>query len=274
MKHSPTLVGNISVLPAVFLSAIVLASCSKTTASLSSLGNSVAGKRTYLGSPVSVWSKNNDEGNVAEIGIDFPLAIAQKSTMGTDGSAQVDPANTVQMTVQDDVKQSTYVDHVQIDYYPSGHAPDMYKAPHFDLTFFAISAADQDKIDCTDTTETGPEHLPGSFVSDKPGLAPDGGCTPKMGIRATDIASPEYDMVNRHPFDKTMAVGFYGGNLIFIQPMITREQLLKKEDFTFSLATPPYLGKAALYPTVFTATYDTAKDMYHFVLSKFVHMTQ
>ena len=56
----------------------------------------------------------------------------------------------------------------------------------------------------------------------------------------------------------------------FIEPMVSREFLLERDDFKLPVPAPAAFGRLMLYPTKFEAEYDPDLDAYHFVFSKFV----
>jgi hypothetical protein len=56
----------------------------------------------------------------------------------------------------------------------------------------------------------------------------------------------------------------------FIEPMISREFLLERNDFELPVPMPAEFGRLMLYPTKCEAEYDPGVDAYHFIFSKFV----
>jgi hypothetical protein len=56
----------------------------------------------------------------------------------------------------------------------------------------------------------------------------------------------------------------------FIEPMISREFLLERNDFELPVPMPAEFGRLMLYPTKCEAEYDPGADAYHFIFSKFV----
>ena len=55
----------------------------------------------------------------------------------------------------------------------------------------------------------------------------------------------------------------------FVEPMITREFLLHRENFSLPVPKPAVLGRATRYPTEFVAHYDKDQDVYQFVFKGF-----
>ena len=66
-------------------------------------------------------------------------------------------------------------------------------------------------------------------------------------------------------------IGYYKGKPIFIEPMIAKAMLMKKE--SFDLPIPDVPGLAGPHPTKFHAEYDAAQQAYRFTLSAFVPAT-
>jgi hypothetical protein len=87
-----------------------------------------------------------------------------------------------------------------------------------------------------------------------------------MGLHAVDSTSTEF---TGQPFAKTMILGYYQGRQIFVEPMITRAELLKKENFEMTIPHAEVTARDTLMPTKFTATFDAEKQEYRFVVSEF-----
>lgn len=223
----------------------------------------------YFGATVTSWSDLEHE----EIGFTLPLSVIQNVPTTLPAGADPmhpDPLHSVRIDLPAEVKAATFLDHIDVDYNPVGHPPaPAYVVPHFDIHYYGISAADQKAIDCTDSSTIATNRLPDHFVVSKPGLPPEGECVPAMGLHAVDDRSPELQPKNPAPFTKTMILGYYQGRMTFVEPMITREYLLQKQDFTMDIPHPDVVARDTLLPTKFTATYDKAKDEYRFVVSEF-----
>lgn len=63
-----------------------------------------------------------------------------------------------------------------------------------------------------------------------------------------------------------MIVGYYGGRPIFVEPMVSRAQLLRRADFELAMPASP---DGVRYPTRFRAEYVTRSDAYRLVFSGF-----
>lgn len=156
-------------------------------------------------------------------------------------------------------------DNITIFWEPHGHPPGPYLMPHFDFHFNTISAAELGAIDCADSTR--PTQLPGSYELpdvDIPGLGRLVGlCVPTMGMHSMPVA----ELHATTPFEKTMVVGYYRGQPIFIEPMVTRSALLARRTFQLAVPQVPNGPANVRYPRQFMAEYDSTAQQYRFVFS-------
>lgn len=146
---------------------------------------------------------------------------------------------------------------VVIDWNPHGHPPPhIYDSPHFDFHFYAIGTAD-----LRDITFTGPDD-PATRVTDAALIAEGYQVIPetavdRMGVHAIDTAAPEF---HGKPFTSTFIYGYYDGGLIFVEPMVTRDFLLAKPDFSAPVKTPEHVSLSGHYPTSYSVRYDQAAE--------------
>ncbi|MEX0911905.1 MAG: hypothetical protein WD031_00635 [Gemmatimonadota bacterium] len=133
---------------------------------------------------------------------------------------------------------------VGLDWNPDGHEPHgIYGSPHFDFHFFTISRAERDAIVPADphyaekaANFPAPELIPAGYVdaSALMGVEPGAAAVPLMGMHWLDTSSPE---LNGEPFSKTFIVGSWDGDVIFYEPMITRDFLMTKPNHARALPT-------------------------------------
>jgi len=72
------------------------------------------------------------------------------------------------------------------------------------------------------------------------------------------------------PFSKIMVYGSYGGQLIFVEPMITLNYLLSNVDFSMDYSQPENFAKAGNYPTKYNIYHDAITGNTYVTLSEFV----
>ena len=153
-----------------------------------------------------------------------------------------------------------------------GHPPGAFMTPHFDFHFYTITPAELAAVDCRDVTK--PTALPAAFGLPDIPLPPDmakmmgvqsliGLCVPQMGMHS--ILASEID--RKDAFSGTMVIGYYKGRPIFIEPMIAKATLMKKE--SFDLPIPEIPGMTGAHPTRFHAGWDAATNAYKFAFSGF-----
>jgi hypothetical protein len=214
------------------------------------------------GADVCVWGETSG-GTVTSFGATIPLqAIAN----APEDMEMVWPpvANTV-LSLPEAVRAATGFQVLTVYWEAHGHPPGPYLTPHFDFHFYGISRADIEAIDCVDPSKpaqlaTGYE-LPDTEI---PGLGMLLGlCVPKMGMHSL----PGDELRSTDLFQKTMIVGYYKSNPIFVEPMITRATLMEKRSFSQAIPSVPGMPAGARYPTSFRADYDSTAQAYRFVFA-------
>lgn len=222
-------------------------------------------RQTINGAEVSSWARVDLTGQVTQAGLTLPMSSIQNAS--STGAHSV-----VQVSFPDRVQQTTFLNHVSIDWNPQGHEPPgRYDVPHFDMHFHGGTKAAANAIDCSDLSQIDPAKVPQGWVPPVPPGAPaQNFCVPTMGFHSlpeTEFASP--GVIKPGHFDKVMIVGTYKQQFIFLEPMVTRELLLTKQNFTLPVPMPRNLGRTTRYPTKFEAVWDNAKNAYQFILSDF-----
>lgn len=154
-------------------------------------------------------------------------------------------------------------DHMVVNWMPHGHEPiGIYNLPHFDFHFHFLPSAVQNAITCMgadrDVCLTMPDadEIPPFYVS-----TPEG--TPTMGWHWLDRRSPE---LNGQKFTTTFIYGFYAGDMSFAEPMITREFLLSKPNFSQDLPRPARNAKPGIYPVSYKVEFDSMERVYYVTL--------
>ena len=157
--------------------------------------------------------------------------------------------------------------HITFDWNPQGHDPSgVYDKAHFDIHFYFITKEKRNSITCMDEDRIPCLLVPKAeyLISD---YAPTPEGIPKMGWHWVDLLSPEF---NGGIFTRTLIYGYYGGETIFIEPMVTIEYLLTKETSKLPVRRPskfPYEG--GYYPGEYQITYDAKLKVYSVFIADF-----
>lgn len=182
------------------------------------------------------------------------------------------PVSAAAAMMPDSARAGSGMTNVTVYWEATGHPPGVYMTPHFDVHFNLVSAAELAAIDCTDRTK--PTALPAAYMLPDVPLPPPvakmfgvdtlvGLCVPHMGMHAA-LAS---DVASTAVFDGTMIIGYYKGKPVFVEPMLSRAMLMKKQSFDLPVPTIP--GMTGVYPRTFHAVYDTDQQAYRFAFSGF-----
>ncbi len=222
---------------------------------------------------VCTWAKT--KGNaLVEAGAVVPLAYVENAP--ADHPMAWPPAAAAVIDMPELVSQQGGLTQLTLFWEPGGHPPGAFLTPHFDFHFYTISAADRVAMDCSDLSK--PASLPAAYALPDIPLPPEmakmtgvpeliGLCVPQMGMHA--ILTSEIE--RKDTFNGSTVIGYYKGKPIFIEPMISKARLLKKE--SFDLAIPDIPGMTGAHPTKFHAEYDTAQQSYRFTFSGFTPAT-
>lgn len=172
------------------------------------------------------------------------------------------------LDIPEEAKTLTPYKHISLDWAPHGHDPSgVYDKPHFDVHFYMISREEQNAI-CD--TSAGMQKLPGAgFLP--PTYVPEPGGISKMGKHWVDVTSPELDLQNPSPFTQTLIYGTYDAQVIFLEPMITRDFLLSKPDVSIDVKQPEKFAVEGHYPLKYNIRHDEAKNQLIISLSGFIH---
>lgn len=226
----------------------------------------IAGESASVaGGTVSTWARVNGAGKVIWVGLTIPLSMVENLLPRGSG-----PAGAVAvLNYPPVVQQTTYFNHAEVHSNEHGHPTNplfaqtnRYSAPHFDFHFYSIPVADVFAIPPGLFFTLAPaERVPGGWAQPEPGSVP------QMGRHA----APLTEFTATDPWLLTMISGFLpdASYMHFIEPMITREFLLRRKNFTIPVPTPAVLGRATRYPTECVVAYDKDADAYHIVFKGF-----
>ena len=167
---------------------------------------------------------------------------------------------------------------VEVDWNPIGHGGP-YTAPHFDFHFYRVPLAVRNEIVLEDPAFAekaarlpAADELPAGYVSSHVLLntTPAGMTVPRMGLHWLDTKSPELPPTNR-PFTATFIVGSWNGQVIFDEPMVTRDFILSQRTGAVSADSIPLPSArryvpAGYYPTSYAVRWDAAAGEYRIAL--------
>jgi hypothetical protein len=221
--------------------------------------------RDVYGGNVCTWAEFAGEA-LTEVGVTFPVQTARDAP--SELSMVWPPEPVAVLNFPEGVEEQTGFTHFELNWEHLGHQPETFMEPHFDFHFYTIPSDDLETVLCTDPTK--PESLPAGYV------LPDavdlehgvltGLCVPAMGMHAM----PQAQLASPDRFTANMLIGYYGGEVIFVEPMISRTALLRGEPFSMEVPRLPALGDGIQYPTRFRAEFDESDGTYRLALSGFV----
>jgi hypothetical protein len=160
-------------------------------------------------------------------------------------------------------------DHVGIDWNPKGHIPDgVYNTPHFDFHFYMISQLDKEKITLKGEDLARAHKVPAPEFMPEGYILPEGTEVPRMGAHAIDPSSPEF---NKMPFTKTFIYGFYDGQMVFLEPMMTKAFLETSPNTVDRIKLPRTYAKNGYYPTMYSVKHDAAQREYEISLEGLIY---
>ena len=160
-------------------------------------------------------------------------------------------------------KEQTLLHHLRANWLASGHGPDPYGEPHWDFHFLRGSRAEIDDIDCAADARNG-KVLP---EADK---IPKGYGTPELCVNAMGYHSWPKEDLSSGDFIASLIMGYWKGNVVFLEPMIPVSTLEKKKTFEIPIAKPASAGgDTTLYPTRMVATWLEETEEYSFEFDSF-----
>lgn len=160
-------------------------------------------------------------------------------------------------------------DHIGLDWNPRGHIPNgVYNMPHFDFHFYLISQEERDEITAKGKDLAKAHKVPAPEFMPEGYILPEGTEVPRMGSHAIDLSSPEF---NKLPFTKTYIYGFYDGQMVFLEPMMTKAFLETNPNTTDSIKLPKAYAKHAYYPTAYSVKYNLVQREYEVSLVDLIY---
>jgi hypothetical protein len=158
----------------------------------------------------------------------------------------------------------TGYDHVVLDWNPAGHIPDgVYNVPHFDVHFYLISNGEREAITFHGEgrelamAAPDPQLVPAGYV------IPPAAAVDRMGMHGLDPAGHEF---NGQPFTHNFIYGYYKGELMFVEPMVSLAFLESLPEMTSAVKKPQRYSYPAWYPATYRIGFDAGKGEYTIAL--------
>lgn len=203
--------------------------------------------------------------HAVELGATIPISLIESVPL--DAEMTWPPRALARIELPEEARTALGIDYLGINWEAHGHPPATFMTPHFDFHFYNVTRDAVSSIDCSDLTK--PSAAPEGYVLpdiDVPGMGTLVGlCVPLMGMHAL----PAGDVGAAGPFGASMIVGYYGGKPIFFEPMVSRELLLQRKDFSLPLPAVANLPAGVRYPRELHAKYDEATAAYRLVATGF-----
>jgi hypothetical protein len=150
--------------------------------------------------------------------------------------------------------------YVLITWNPQGHQPTgIYDVPHFDFHFYSLSPTERQQIKAIGDDRIKalklplPAFIPPDYIPEPTPPAPG------EGRHWIDTRSPEF---RGQPFGKTFIYGTYDGEIIFAEPMLTKDLLETHPNTREAISLPAAYAKSAYYPTHYGINYDRTQQVY------------
>jgi hypothetical protein len=248
------------------LTASVLGACRAAS------GADASATRTSYGDPVKIGKGTArayitvDKG-VPEIGVALSEGALQGlPSMHSPGGSNDGGHMTFESVLDLPSRNPTPFRHVLLNWNPGGHEPPgIYDKPHFDFHFYRIPSKQRLAIDPADPeyqqkAERKPDAqwIPARYILPTP--LP----FPRMGVHWVDTTSAE---LKGEKFTRTLIYGSWDGEMIFVEPMITKEYLETKPQFGATLPAPPRGRVDGFYPEGYSVRWDAAKKEYRIALT-------
>ncbi len=194
---------------------------------------------------VTVYERAAADGSLEAVGIRFDESVL--SSLPTDPTA-------LSLKLPKKVSTSPF-EFLMFDWNPQGHEPEgIYTVPHFDVHYYIVDEQTVAAIiPGPDSVLPAAQYMPTGYFSTFSAV-------PNMGTHYLDSQAPE---LHGSAFDKTFIYGFYRGNLLFMEPMITKAFFESKPDVNIDIVQPAAFqqtGKA--FPMKYRISYDASAKQY------------
>jgi hypothetical protein len=238
------------------MTVLALTACNSTQA--------VSGEcRPVFGGEVCTWGTLAGRTTTA---FGATLAMATVEHAPGDGEMVFPPVPEAVVPLPAEIAATTGFSHLGVNWEPHGHPPGPFMTPHFDFHFYTMAPDQVRAIDCADTRK--PAALPALYALpdiEIPGMGTLVGlCVPQMGMHSM----PGAELEKTEAFSASMIVGYYGGELTFLEPMIARATLMEARTFEMAVPpSPPGMKASVRWPSRFEAIFDADARLYRFRFS-------
>lgn len=219
---------------------------------------------TVLDAEVCTWLVT-ERGEPVAMGATVPMSLVE----AVPGDAEMvwPPQELGSVPMPEDARRLLGIDHLGINWEAHGHPPATFLTQHFDFHFYSIAQRVVRGIDCADDSK--PSRLPAGYTLpdiDVPGMGIlTGLCVPNMGMHAM----LKEETTETEPFEASMMLGYYRGDPVFFEPMVSRDLLRQRRDFVLPMPRVEDLPEGVRYPTAFKAEYDADAEGYRLTFSDF-----
>ncbi len=212
------------------------------------LGTKIDGASEQMfGKEISTWEVLERDKTGQVVGLTMPLSIVRAIDKKSETS--------VNIAMPSDVKESTFIDHVAVQYEARGLNQDFQK-PIFLFRFYSIDSEAVKAVDCADHTR-----IDGALIVDGyTNPSEDDVCKNGQGFVSVQKNMTE-DPDHPSSFGR-INFGYYKGKMIFIEVAVTLEKLQSEQSFTLTIPTPSKLGSDAQIPANFTGTFQAKTQSY------------
>jgi len=150
----------------------------------------------------------------------------------------------------------TAFSHMGLNWNPEGHGPlpGVFFRPHFDVHFYMATPAYRHTITNENLKDVHIQNIepPRDFLPSTYNRAPNTS-EPRMGTHYADMSS---EQLKPGKFDNIFLFGGHNGNVLFWEPMLTRDYLLSKPTFTAQIPQPKAFPVSGYYPLSYSVKYD------------------
>lgn len=210
-------------------------------------------------SAIEVWEVE-EAGEITMVGVSASLAELTAEGAGPSDIIKQTPAR---------AQEETWLRLLQFNWNPAGHGPPgVNDVPHIDVHLYNITDEERLAIDCENQPFPPEEEIPEGVVVETTAGEPFGGCVPEMGVHAYDPSTGHYDESGKLDYD--MIYGFHDAKLVFLEPMIHRQNYEDGVPLELDIPPPAAFAEPTRWPMKFVGRLSEDGDTYEFAFTDFV----